>query len=164
MHEAAVAAQAATDLRRKVINTVITVLNFPLGVAMLLGLDLIGWVVIKASGDIWQKVALAAVIVVIYLTFRRLAGYAYGLFTLATCCTGLIFLPIFSAVVGYATLLGVQMILPQFFTLAVGSPLLGIVAGLVFGGAQIPELGSFSRPEIKTEKKEEPPVRIYRSQ
>jgi hypothetical protein len=158
MHQAAVAQQAATDLKRKVINAGITLINFPLSVAILLGLELIGWVVLKVDGDFWHKVALAAVIAVFYLVIRKLLGFLYGLFVIATCFAGCLFMPIFNALVGFLTLLGIQAVLPQYFSFAPGSFWLGIIAGLAFGAAQIPELSSYTPPELKTEKPEEKPA------
>lgn len=151
-HAKAVADVAAVNTKRSLINSVIFILNFPILVAVLIGLAKIGFVTILVpTSGIGNLLAVTAMIAAVFMLIRKLSGYAYGVFLIFTCCTGLIFLPIYSALVGYASLWIVSLILPSYFQMT-ANVLYGIIAGLVIGIVQIPEVAKQAEPEaLKSE-------------
>lgn len=152
MHDVAHAKIAETELKRKAVNAVIFIVNFPLLVAVLTGLNKIGFVTItppSGASDIQSVLALAAVIALIFMVIRNIAGYLYGFTILITCCTSILLLPVFNILVGYASLWAVSYVIPSMFQLS-GNLLWGILAGLAIGVGQVPMLGKYDHPALKS--------------
>jgi len=155
-HAQAVAAYALSEQKRSQSNAIRFVLNFPILIAVLYALNTVGFTTVTASSTVGLTGLLTtiAVIALIFMLIRKLAGYAYGTFILFTCCTGILLAPLYTVVVGYASLWAVSYIVPGMLQLS-SSLLHGIVAGLVIGIAQIPELSKPSAPEaLKSEEQQ----------
>ncbi|KKT66004.1 MAG: hypothetical protein UW60_C0030G0001 [Candidatus Woesebacteria bacterium GW2011_GWA2_44_33] len=155
-HAQAVAAYALSEQKRSQSNAIRFVLNFPILIAVLYALNTVGFITVTASSTVGLTGLLTtiAVIALIFMLIRKLAGYAYGTFILFTCCTGILLAPLYTVVVGYASLWAVSYIVPGMLQLS-SSLLHGIVAGLVIGIAQIPELSKPSAPEaLKSEEQQ----------
>jgi hypothetical protein len=161
MFQNAVATQAAIDFRRKIINSGIFVVNFTLTIGILMGLNTIGWIHMRMPGvpemTVAQTAILAAVIALIYAFVRKLVGMAYGLITLATCCLSLLILPVFGVLAAFISLWGVQLLLPDWFSLS-SNLLLAAMSGVAVGLGHIPEISEYSPPEMKKEETPEDKV------
>lgn len=145
-HNLAVAQVAALNQKRNMINTFIFVLNIPIMVLVLLGLSQIHFIkLVVPDANFVTVLAVTAMIALIFMVIRKLAGTANSMFILFTCCTGAIFLPVFYIAVGYMSLLVVSWILPSYLTVS-SNLLYGIIAGLVIGICQIPELAKHAEP------------------
>lgn len=63
-----------------------------------------------------NDIVTAGVIGFVIFIIGEIAGIAYQLFLIVTCCVGCLLFPVFSLLVGYAKLIGTQMILEDWFT------------------------------------------------
>ncbi|KKT48306.1 MAG: hypothetical protein UW41_C0033G0010, partial [Candidatus Collierbacteria bacterium GW2011_GWC2_44_18] len=91
-HAQAVAAYALSEQKRSQSNAIRFVLNFPILIAVLYALNTVGFITVTASSTVGLTGLLTtiAVIALIFMLIRKLAGYAYGTFILFTCCTGIL--------------------------------------------------------------------------
>lgn len=154
-HAQAVASYAEAERKRNQSNTIRFVLNFPILVAVLYALNAVGLITVTASSvGLAGLLTTIAVIALIFMIIRKFAGIAFGFFIVFTCCTGLLFIPIFNVLVGYASLWAVSFLVPGMLSLT-SNTLLGILAGMVIGIAQIPELPKPAAPaELKSEEQQ----------
>jgi uncharacterized membrane-anchored protein len=151
-HAQALATYAEAEQKRNQSNAIRFVLNFPILMGVLYALNAVGFITITASAvGLTGLLTTIAIIALVFMVIRKFANIAFGFFIVFTCCTGLLFIPVFNILVGYVSLWAVSLLVPGILSLS-GNTLLGILAGLIIGIAQIPELPKPPAPaELKSE-------------
>lgn len=147
-HAQAMAVYAVNEQKRNQTNTIRFVINFPILMAVLYALHTVGFITIitDMESGLAGLLTTVAIIALILMVIRKFANAMFGWFIIFTCCTGLLFIPVFHFFVGYVSLWAISVLFPGMLQMP-ASLLVGIFAGLIIGIGQIPELPKPAAPE-----------------